>query len=65
LLDGAETASLTLPPQRKAWVQVVRGALTVNGHALQTGDAALLDGETNLTLTDGHESEALVFDLTP
>jgi len=65
LLDGAETASLTLPAQRKAWVQVLSGELSVNGHALQTGDAALLDGEATLTLTNGRDAEALVFDLAP
>ena len=65
LLDGAETASLTLPAQRKAWVQVLRGELSVNGHGLQTGDAALLDGEATLTLTNGRDAEALVFDLAP
>ena len=65
LLDGAETASLNLPALRKAWVQVLRGELSVNGHALQTGDAALLDGEATLTLTNGRDAEALVFDLAP
>jgi redox-sensitive bicupin YhaK (pirin superfamily) len=39
LFDGDESAELTLDPARKAWVHLARGTLTVNGHALQAGDA--------------------------
>ena len=63
LLNGSEPASLPLAPGRKAWVQVVRGALSVNGQALQTGDAALLADEALLTLGQATDAEALVFDL--
>jgi redox-sensitive bicupin YhaK (pirin superfamily) len=63
LLDGAEKASLPLDPRRKAWVQLVRGTLRVNGVALQTGDAALLADEVLLTLDQATNAEALVFDL--
>jgi len=65
LFDGAESASLALRPGRKAYVHLVRGRLLVNGQALQAGDAALLDGETQVTLSDGVQAEALVFDLAP
>jgi redox-sensitive bicupin YhaK (pirin superfamily) len=65
LLRGAEAVSLSLSPARKAWVQVLRGSLSVNGQALQQGDAALLADETQLQLTDGTDAEALVFDLAP
>jgi len=63
LLTGAEQASLPLAPGRKAWVQVVRGTLSVNGQALQAGDAAALADEAQLTLSDATDAEALVFDL--
>jgi quercetin 2,3-dioxygenase len=63
LLNGAEKASLTLAPHRKAWVQLVRGTLSVNGVALETGDAALLADEVLLTLDQATNAEALVFDL--
>jgi redox-sensitive bicupin YhaK (pirin superfamily) len=65
LLSGTETAELALAPERKAWVQVLRGSLSVNGQALQQGDAALLANETNVKLSDGTDAEALVFDLAP
>lgn len=63
LLDGAESASLSLDPQRKAYVHLVRGALKVNGTALLAGDAALLQDEAQLTLNEGSDAEVLVFDL--
>lgn len=65
LFDGAETATLALDPARKAYVFLVRGALTVNGQALAAGDAALLADEARITLTGGTDAEVLVFDLAP
>ncbi|CAN1535424.1 COG1741 Pirin-related protein [Burkholderiaceae bacterium] len=63
LFDGAETATLQIAPQRKAYVHLIRGNLSVNGVALSTGDAALLDNEPTITLTQGQDAEVLVFDL--
>jgi redox-sensitive bicupin YhaK (pirin superfamily) len=63
LLDGDEKASLTLDPARKSYVHLVRGELEVNGTKLATGDAAMVEGETQLALTAGNDAEVLVFDL--
>lgn len=63
LFDGAEQATLQLDPQRLAYVHVVRGELSVNGAPLQGGDAAKLQGETQLALAQGRDAEVLVFDL--
>jgi redox-sensitive bicupin YhaK (pirin superfamily) len=65
LFDGAERAELALDPARKGYVHVVRGALDVNGQRLAAGDAALLAGESRVTLANGAEAEVLVFDLAP
>ena len=65
LFDGAEQATLTLDPQRKAYVFVVRGSLQANGQALNAGDAALLQAEHRLTLDQASDAEVLVFDLAP
>ena len=65
LFDGGEAATLPLDPARKAYVHVARGTLAVNGQNLRKGDAALLANENNLTLSDGHDAEVLVFDLAP
>jgi quercetin 2,3-dioxygenase len=61
--DGPESASLTLNPERKAYVFLVRGALQVNGQQLNAGDAAMLQAESTLTLSQGQNAEVLVFDL--
>ncbi len=63
LLDGAQTAELALAAGRKGYVQIVNGALAVNGVQLRAGDAALLDGEPQIRLTEGAQAEVLVFDL--
>jgi hypothetical protein len=63
LFDGAQTATLALDPARKAYVQVLRGSVHANGQALATGDAALLSGESQLTISQGLDAEVLVFDL--
>ena len=63
LFDGAQSAELALDPARKAYVQVLRGGVEVNGAKLSTGDAALLEGESRITLAHGANAEVLVFDL--
>jgi hypothetical protein len=64
LFHGAETATLEIDPTRKAYVHLVRGALTVNGERLHTGDALALSDESRLELGAGDHAEVLVFDLT-
>ena len=63
LFDAGEHAELALDPSRLTYVHIVRGALSVNGHALTGGDAAMLDAETRLDLGGGDDAEVLVFDL--
>ena len=63
LFSIGETASLTLAKDHKSYVHLVRGELKVNGHLLQTGDAAKLVDEPVVHLTDAVDAEVLVFDL--
>jgi len=63
LFDGEETADLVLDPQRKTYVQLVRGELQVNGQLLKAGDALQLEAESRLLLSHGKAAEVLVFDL--
>ncbi len=65
LFDGAESAELALDPKRKAYVHLIRGSLDVNGAQLAAGDAAALEGEARIVLSQGHDAEVLVFDLAP
>lgn len=65
LFDGTETASLTLPPNRHAYVHVARGAVTVNGERFQEGDGARLRNVEQIAITEGNAADVLVFDLRP
>ena len=65
LFDGAESARRAVDPARPQYVHLVRGELTVNGHALKAGDALTLTQESELRLEAGRDAEVLVFDLAP
>ncbi len=61
--DGGQTATLDIDPARKAYVQVLRGALSVNGQTMEQGDALLMQGESRLVVAHAQAAEVLVFDL--
>ena len=61
--DGAESATLDLAPGRRAYVHVARGSVSVNGVALEAGDALKVTEEAAVALADGVNAEVLVFDL--
>jgi redox-sensitive bicupin YhaK (pirin superfamily) len=63
LFDGDERAELALASTHKCYVHLVRGALTVNGQRLASGDALQLSGESQVELAAGEDAEVLVFDL--
>ena len=63
LFDGNEAAELALAPGRLAYVHLVRGALTVNGQNLATGDALQVSQTSRLAFSAGQDAEVLVFDL--
>ena len=61
--EKGERANLSFASGRKAWVQVVRGAISVNGTRLEEGDGAAVVGEQELAFADGEAAELLAFDL--
>ena len=63
LFDAGESAELALDPKRRAWVQVVRGKVVVNGERLGPGDAVGLENESALKIGEGENAEVLVFEL--
>ncbi len=64
LLDGGETVTHGLKAGRKGWVQVVRGAVTVNGEPVRAGDGVAAEAEPSLAvISQADGSEVLVFDL--
>ena len=62
-LNPAHDARLPLAPGRMSWVQVIHGAVSVNGLALAAGDGAALKEESDVEVVASQESELLVFDL--
>jgi len=61
-LNG-EPIALTLKPGRRGYLQVVKGAVTVNGVSLEAGDGARIEEEGALEIAAREQSEVLVFDL--
>ena len=57
------SARFELRPGRHAWLQVARGALTLNGEALQQGDGAAISDEAELDIVATEDAEILLFDL--
>lgn len=64
LADGASVAH-HLKPGRRAYIQVTRGELSVNGTPLSDGDGAAIENEIALAFTtqNNRSAEALLFDL--
>jgi hypothetical protein len=54
--------SYTLAPDRMAWVQVIEGPLSCNGHALQKGDGASITEKGELVF-EGSKGHFLLFEL--
>ena len=52
-----------LAEHRHAWLQVARGAITLNDRPLVHGDGAAVSGEPALTIAGAERAEVLVFDL--
>jgi quercetin 2,3-dioxygenase len=63
LLQAGGAVEHRLDVGRHAWVQVVRGAIEVNGVALGEGDGASVSGETALALKAREDAEIILFDL--
>ena len=63
LLGKGEKTEFTLAPGRHVWLQVARGAGTLNGVALKAGDGVAVSEESQLVLSATEPLEALLFDL--
>lgn len=62
-LDAGASVSHALAESRHAWIQILRGSVTVNGEALKVSDGAAVSDETNLEIRAMEDSEVLLFDL--
>jgi redox-sensitive bicupin YhaK (pirin superfamily) len=63
ILEPGALVKHALSADRHAWIQVVRGSVTLNGQTLSAGDGAQVSGEQTLHLEGVDQAELLVFDL--
>jgi len=63
ILDSGKDLQHALASGRAAWLQVIKGKLDVNGTALDAGDGAALENESELKIHANDASEFLLFDL--
>jgi redox-sensitive bicupin YhaK (pirin superfamily) len=62
-LDHGHTLSHVLASGRHAWLQVLRGAVHLNGQPLATSDGAAVSDETSLEIVATQPAEFMLFDL--
>jgi redox-sensitive bicupin YhaK (pirin superfamily) len=62
-LTTGTTVEHALASGRHAWLQVAKGAVTVNGEALREGDGAAISGERTVKIQADADAELLLFDL--
>jgi len=64
ILEENQKLTYTLPPKRHAWVQMIRGELSLNRTSLQAGDGAAVSEEDQLQVLASKPSEFLLFELS-
>jgi redox-sensitive bicupin YhaK (pirin superfamily) len=62
-LRAGEAVARALEPGRHAWLQVLRGEVTLNGTSLAAGDGAAVSEEERLEIASPGDAEVLLFDL--
>lgn len=62
-LDAGQSVTHQLQPKRHAWLQVLRGAVSVNGEMLATSDGAAISDESEVSITATVDAEMMLFDL--
>ncbi len=62
-IDDGVQISHNLPEGRHAWLQVLRGSVSLNGDNLQTSDGAAVSEESLITIQATSDAEIMLFDL--
>jgi redox-sensitive bicupin YhaK (pirin superfamily) len=62
-LDEGKAVSHSLAEGRHAWLQVLRGSVSLNGQELHTSDGAAVSDESLLTIQADGPAEVMLFDL--
>ena len=62
-LEQSKTLTLELDANRHAWLQVLRGHLSLNGNTMHTSDGAAISDEQQLNIEATTNTEIMLFDL--
>ena len=62
-IDADQHVTQELSRDRHAWLQVLRGTVSLNGVDLQTGDGAAVSDESILKVLATCHAEVMLFDL--
>lgn len=62
-LDEGREVTHPLSSGRHAWLQVLRGSVSLNGQRLDTSDGAAVSDESLLTIRANNSAEVMLFDL--
>jgi redox-sensitive bicupin YhaK (pirin superfamily) len=63
-LDEGQQLTHSIEPGRHAWLQVLRGAVTLNGVSLDTSDGAAVSEVSALEIVANQPAEIMLFDLS-
>jgi redox-sensitive bicupin YhaK (pirin superfamily) len=62
-IEQGQSVTLPIAPGRYAWLQVLRGSVTLNGQPLDTSDGAAIANENTLKIEATTNAEVMLFDL--
>lgn len=62
-LNASQSVSHEIQTERHAWLQVLRGRVSVNGRLLETSDGLAISDERHLTVVGEQAAEVMLFDL--
>ncbi len=63
MLDAGQSIDYGFDGRRRGFVQVVRGAVDIDGRSLEAGDAAAIVDQPTLTAQATTDAELLLFDM--
>lgn len=63
VLEANQKVGYELHAGRHAWLQVLRGAVDLNGYTLAMSDGAAVSDQTCLSIRANESSEVMLFDL--
>lgn len=62
-LEASQTTSVSIEPERRLYIHLVSGSITLDGESLKAGDGATVADQSEVRFMANERSEALLFDL--